>query len=101
MVIRGYLAGHAAREYKLGKRMLCGVKMPDGLKENDPFPEPIITPAAKAEEGHDEDISKEILSNNLVSEEILFKNGRIHEAIVFSWVSKSKRKGINSCGYKI
>ena len=74
MVIRGYLAGHAAREYKLGKRMLCGVKMPDGLKENDPFPEPIITPAAKAEEGHDEDISKEeILSNNLVPEEVYLK----------------------------
>ena len=63
MVIRGYLAGHAASTN--GKRMLCGVKMPDGLKENDPFPEPIITPAAKAEEGHDEDISKEKSINNL------------------------------------
>jgi phosphoribosylaminoimidazole-succinocarboxamide synthase len=71
MVIRGYLAGHAAREYKLGKRILCGVELVEGLKENDRFPEPIITPAAKAEEGHDEDISKEeILAKGLVSLEI-------------------------------
>jgi len=71
MVIRGYLSGHAAREYKLGKRELCGVKMPNGMKENDRFPEPIITPATKAEMGdHDEDISKEdILKANIVSEE--------------------------------
>ena len=60
MVIRGYLSGHAAREYKVGKRMLCGVAMPERMKENDNFPEPIITPATKAEMGdHDEDISKE------------------------------------------
>jgi phosphoribosylaminoimidazole-succinocarboxamide synthase len=71
MVIRGYLAGHAAREYKSGKRMLCGVTLPEGMKENDRFPEPIITPATKAEEGHDEDISREdILSKNIVPEEI-------------------------------
>jgi phosphoribosylaminoimidazole-succinocarboxamide synthase len=71
MVIRGYLAGHAAREYKSGKRMLCGVILPEGMKENDRFPEPIITPATKAEEGHDEDISREdILSKNIVPEEI-------------------------------
>tara|TARA_Y100001978_G_scaffold113320_1_gene101064 strand:- start:1167 stop:2111 length:945 start_codon:yes stop_codon:yes gene_type:complete len=71
MVIRGYLAGHAAREYSLGKRILCGVEMPEGMKENDKFPEPIITPATKAEEGHDEDISREeILSQNIVDEEI-------------------------------
>ncbi|MDY7396651.1 phosphoribosylaminoimidazolesuccinocarboxamide synthase [Aureibaculum sp. 2210JD6-5] len=70
MVIRGYLSGHAAREYKLGKRMLCGVAMPEGMKENDKFPEPIITPATKAEEGdHDEDISrKDIISKGIVSE---------------------------------
>ncbi|SHK61036.1 phosphoribosylaminoimidazole-succinocarboxamide synthase [Maribacter aquivivus] len=69
MVIRGYLSGHAAREYKLGKRILCGVAMPDGMKENDKFPSPIITPATKAEMGdHDEDISKEdILSKRIVS----------------------------------
>ncbi len=69
MVIRGYLSGHAAREYKAGKRMLCGVSMPDGMKENDRFPEPIITPATKAEKGdHDEDISREdILEKGIVS----------------------------------
>ena len=59
MVIRGYLAGHAARTYHSGKRELCGVSLPEGMRENDAFPEPIITPAVKAEEGHDEDISKE------------------------------------------
>ncbi len=67
MVIRGYLAGHAWREYKAGKRILCGVAMPDGMKENDRFPEPIITPATKADEGHDEDISREeIIARNIV-----------------------------------
>ena len=71
MVIRGYLAGHAAREYAAGKRMICGVEMPVGLKENDRFPEPIITPASKAEEGHDEDISREeIIQKDLVPEAI-------------------------------
>ena len=71
MVIRGYMAGHAAREYKAGKRMLCGVEMPQGLKENDAFASPIITPATKAEMGdHDEDISREdILARGIVSEE--------------------------------
>lgn len=71
MVIRGYLSGHAAREYKAGKRMLCGLPMPDGMKENDKFPEPIITPATKAEQGdHDEDISREdILKRGIVSKE--------------------------------
>ena len=70
MVIRGYLAGHAAREYKKGKRKLCGVPMPDGMQENDPFPTPIIPPATKAEKGdHDEDISREdIIKRDLVSE---------------------------------
>ena len=71
MVIRGYLSGHAAREYKLGKRTLCGVEMPEGLKENDKFPNPIITPSTKADNGeHDEDISREdILLNQIFSEE--------------------------------
>ena len=71
MVIRGYLSGHAAREYKAGKRMLCGVRMAEGMIENDKFPEPIITPATKAEMGdHDEDISKEdILKRGIVSKE--------------------------------
>ena len=59
MVIRGYLAGHSAREYKLGKRTLCGVALPGGMKENDKFPSPIITPAAKNLSGHDEDASRE------------------------------------------
>ena len=70
MVIRGYMSGHAAREYKAGKRLLCGVPMPEGMKENDKFPEPIITPATKAEKGdHDEDISREdILKRGIVSE---------------------------------
>jgi len=70
MVIRGYMSGHAAREYSDGKRLLCGVSMPDGLKENDAFPTPIITPATKAEMGdHDEDISREdILKRGIVSE---------------------------------
>jgi len=68
MVIRGYCVGHAWRTYKSGERILCGVKMPEGLKENDPFPSPVITPTTKAEEGHDEDISKEaILEQGIVS----------------------------------
>ena len=71
MVIRGYLSGHAAREYKAGKRQLCGVAMPEGMKENDKFPLPIITPSTKADNGeHDEDISREdILAKGIVSEE--------------------------------
>jgi len=70
MVIRGYLSGHAAREYKAGKRLLCGVTMPEGMRENDKFPTPIITPATKADMGdHDEDISREdILKKGIVSE---------------------------------
>ncbi len=70
MVIRGYLSGHAWREYKAGKRMICGVPMPDGMVENQKFPEPIITPTTKAAEGHDEDISKEeIIAQGIVSRE--------------------------------
>jgi phosphoribosylaminoimidazole-succinocarboxamide synthase len=69
MVIRGYLAGHAWREYQSGKREVCGVPLPEGLKENDQLPEPVITPTTKAHEGHDEDISREeILRKGLVSE---------------------------------
>lgn len=71
MVIRGYLTGHAWREYKDGKRTLCGVPMPDGLNENDPFPQPIITPTTKASEGHDMDISKkEIIDRELVTPDV-------------------------------
>ena len=70
MVIRGYLSGHAWREYKAGKRTICGVEMPDCMVENQKFPEPIITPTTKADEGHDEDISKEeIIAQGLVSRE--------------------------------
>ncbi|HRI60215.1 MAG TPA: phosphoribosylaminoimidazolesuccinocarboxamide synthase [Saprospiraceae bacterium] len=70
MVIRGYLAGHAARTYTSGLRELCGIRLPEGMRENDRFPEPIITPTTKADEGHDEDISKEdILARGLVSRE--------------------------------
>ncbi len=91
MVIRGYLAGHAWREYKAGKRELCGVKLPDGLKENDRFPKPIITPTTKESVGHDEDISKEeIIKQGFVSEydyeqlekytHALFQNGTLFAA---------------------
>lgn len=70
MVIRAYLSGHAWREYKAGKRIICGVPMPDGMKENDKFPQPIITPTTKASVGHDEDISKEeILKQGIVSKQ--------------------------------
>lgn len=70
MVIRGYLAGHAWREYRDGKRSICGVPLPEGLKENDKLPDPILTPTTKAHEGHDEDISREeILKQGLVSED--------------------------------
>ena len=70
MVIRGYLTGHAWREYRDGKRQLCGVPMPEGMREHDRFPEPLITPTTKADVGHDEDISREeILEQGLVSEE--------------------------------
>jgi len=69
MVVRGYLAGHAGREYRAGRRMVCGVTLPEGLHENDPLPQPIITPTTKAHVGHDEDISREeILKRKLVSE---------------------------------
>jgi phosphoribosylaminoimidazole-succinocarboxamide synthase len=70
MVIRGYLSGHAWREYSAGKRIICGVAMPEGMIENDKFPEPIITPATKAEEGHDEDISREeIIAQGIIDEQ--------------------------------
>jgi phosphoribosylaminoimidazole-succinocarboxamide synthase len=70
MVIRGYLTGHAWREYRSGKRSICGIPMPEGMVENQKFPEPLLTPTTKAEEGHDEDISREeIIAQGLVSEE--------------------------------
>jgi phosphoribosylaminoimidazole-succinocarboxamide synthase len=78
MVVRGYLVGHLWREYNAGKRSLCGVSLPDGLKENQKLPNPIITPTTKASEGHDEDISiQEIIQKGIVSEEILVELCRI------------------------
>lgn len=82
MVIRGYLAGHAWREYSAGKRSVCGVELPDGLKENDKLPEPIITPTTKASVGHDEDISREeIINRGLVSQEDYLELERYTRAV--------------------
>jgi len=95
MVIRGYLAGHAAREYALGKRILCGVAMPEGLKENDPFPSPIITPTTKASEGHDEDISREaILAKGIVSEEDYLVLEKYTRALFQRGQEMAKEKGL-------
>jgi phosphoribosylaminoimidazole-succinocarboxamide synthase len=95
MVIRGYLAGHAAREYHLGKRMLCGVEMPDGMKENDAFPVPIITPAVKAAEGHDEDISREdILAHGHVPEAIYLQMEAYTRALFARGTQMAKDRGL-------
>jgi phosphoribosylaminoimidazole-succinocarboxamide synthase len=95
MVIRGYLAGHSAREYKLGKRVLCGVNLPEGMKENDKFPEPIITPASKAEEGHDEDISREdILSKNVVPEAIYLQMEQYTRALFQRGTEMAAERGL-------
>ena len=95
MVIRGYLAGHAAREYAAGKRMICGVEMPEGLKENDRFPEPIITPASKAEEGHDEDISREeIIQKELVQEAIYLQMENYTRALFQRGTEIAAKRGL-------
>ncbi|MDO9186182.1 MAG: phosphoribosylaminoimidazolesuccinocarboxamide synthase [Bacteroidia bacterium] len=95
MVIRGYLAGHAWREYKAGKRELCGVKLPDGLKENDKFPEPIITPTTKESVGHDEDISKEeIIKQGLVSENDYEQLEKYTHALFERGTDFAARKGL-------
>lgn len=95
MVIRGYLAGHSAREYKAGKRMLCGVVLPEGMKENDKFPEPIITPATKAEEGHDEDISREdILANGIVPEDIYLQMEEYTRALFKRGTEMAAERGL-------
>ncbi len=95
MVIRGYLAGHAARIYKAGNRVLCGVQLPEGLKENDPFPEPIITPAVKADEGHDEDISREeIISNGHVPEHIYNQMEAYTRALFARGTKMAKERGL-------
>ncbi len=95
MVIRGYLAGHAWREYKAGKRVLCGVALPEGMKENDKFPQPIITPSTKADEGHDEDISREeILKQGLVSERDYIKMEEYTHKLFAIGTEMAKQQGL-------
>ena len=95
MVIRGYLAGHAWREYRDGKRTICGVPMPDGLKENDKLPEPIITPTTKAHEGHDEDISREeILRHGLVGEADYTKLEHYTKALFDFGTKEAAKRGL-------
>ena len=95
MVIRGYMSGHAAREYKLGKRELCGVPLPEGMKENDKFPVPIITPATKAEEGHDEDISREdIIAKNIVPEDIYIQLEKYTRALFQRGTEMAAKQGL-------
>ena len=99
MVIRGYLSGHAAREYKLGKRVICGVPMPDGMIENDRFPYAIITPATKAEEGHDEDISREeIIKQGIVSEHDYTILEKYTKALFERGTQLAKEKGLITVG---
>ena len=95
MVIRGYLSGHAAREYKIGKRTISGVKMPEGMIENDRFPNPIITPSTKAESGHDQDISKEeIISNKIVSESDYLKLEQYTHSLFKRGTEIAKKQGL-------
>ncbi|MBR5174423.1 MAG: phosphoribosylaminoimidazolesuccinocarboxamide synthase [Bacteroidales bacterium] len=95
MVIRGYLAGHAWREYKAGKRSLCGVPLPEGMVENQKFPEPIITPTTKAAEGHDEDISKDdIIASGLVSREDYEKLEEYTQAIFKRGTEIAAKQGL-------
>jgi phosphoribosylaminoimidazole-succinocarboxamide synthase len=95
MVIRGYLSGHAAREYKAGRRIICGVEMPEGMKENDRFPEPIITPTLKADAGHDEDISREeIIANNYVPKDIYEQLEAYTRALFQRGTEMAKERGL-------
>ncbi len=95
MVIRGYLTGHAWREYKEGKRVLCGVMMPDGLRENDPFPEPIITPTTKSDHGHDQDISREeIIKQGIVAEADYLQLENYTRALYKKGVEMAKDKSL-------
>lgn len=95
MIIRGYLAGSAWREYAAGKREICGVKLPDGMVENQAFPEPIITPTTKAAEGHDENISaEEIIARGLVSEENYKTMAEYTMALYRRGVDMAARKGL-------
>lgn len=95
MVIRGYLAGHAWREYNLGKRELCGNTLPDGLKENDPLPQPIITPSTKAREGHDQDISaREIIEQALVPAPVYEKLAQYTYQLFQRGTQMAREKGL-------
>jgi phosphoribosylaminoimidazole-succinocarboxamide synthase len=95
MVIRGYLSGHAAREYKAGRRIICGVEMPEGMKENDRFPKPIITPTLKADAGHDEDISREeIIDNNYVPKDIYEQLEAYTRALFQRGTEMAKERGL-------
>ena len=95
MVIRGYLTGHAWREYRDGKRMLCGVPMPDGMVENQKFASPIITPTTKADVGHDEDISREeILAQGLVSEEDYVQLEKYTQQLFARGTEMAKERGL-------
>jgi len=95
MVIRGYLAGHAWRTYRSGKRELCGVKLPDGLKENDKLPEPVITPSTKSHHGHDEDISREeIISRGIVPEKEYLKLEEYTRALFARGSEMANEKGL-------
>lgn len=95
MVIRGYVAGHLAREYKSGKRVLCGVSLPEGLVENQQLPNPIITPTTKAMEGHDEDISvQEIIHQGIVSEELMIKLCKITQELFKRGQEMAKERGL-------
>jgi phosphoribosylaminoimidazole-succinocarboxamide synthase len=95
MVIRGYLAGHAWREYKAGKRSICGVSLPEGLKENDPLPTPIITPTTKADQGHDEDISREeIIGKGIVEEKDYLQLEKYTRDLFRSGSEMAQEKGL-------
>ncbi|MDA0728412.1 MAG: phosphoribosylaminoimidazolesuccinocarboxamide synthase [Bacteroidetes bacterium] len=95
MVIRGYLTGHAWRQYKAGHRTLCGATMPDGMREHDRFPHPIITPATKAEEGHDEDISPaDILARGIVSPELWAELERVTRALFQRGTAMAAAQGL-------
>jgi len=95
MVIRGYLTGHAWREYKLGKRELCGVKLPNDMREHDKFPSPIITPTTKAQVGHDEDISKnQIIGSDIISKEDYNKLDEYTYALFYRGTKYAKSRGL-------
>ena len=95
MVIRGYLTGHAWRTYHSGERLICGVKMPEGLAENDAFPQPIITPTTKASEGHDEDISREeIIKQGIVSEADYLELERLTKALFKRGTELAAERGL-------